>query len=364
VVVRAWEGDGVIFEASRADLHDTRVTHAAPMALAEGDARLRIDAFALTANNITYGAFGDAMQYWDFFPAEDGWGRIPVWGFAEVVESRSEEVPLGLRVYGYFPMGSELVVTPGKADQHGFIDFAPHRRPMAGAYNRYSNVSAQPIYDPAREAQQMVLWPLFFTSFMIDDLLADNGDHGAAEVLISSASSKTAISAAHLLHGRGATVVGLTSAGNRAFVEALGCYARVATYDEIGALDPVEAVYVDVAGNADVRAAVHRRFDERLAYSMAVGGTHWDHEAHVDAPLVGPEPQFFFAPTQIAKRVGDWGQAELDRRVGDAWHRFSHWTDSWLEVRHVDGPDAVAAAYHELLQGQSDPRVGYACSMA
>ena len=353
----------MIFETSRTDLHDTRVTEDAPLPLAEGDARLRIDAFALTANNITYGAFGDAMRYWDFFPAEEGWGRIPVWGFGEVAESRSEEVPLGLRVYGYLPMATELVVTPGKADQHGFIDFAPHRRPMAGAYNRYTAVTAQSIYDPAREAQQMVLWPLFFTSFMIDDLLADNDDFGASAVIVSSASSKTAIGAAHLLHERGATVVGLTSAGNRAFVEALGCYARTATYDEIGSLDPVEAVYVDIAGNADVRAAVHQRFEGRLAYSMAVGGTHWDHEAHVDGPLVGPEPQFFFAPTQIAKRVGDWGQVALDRRVADAWHRYSHWTDTWLEVRNVDGPDAVAGAYHELLQGRSDPRVGYACSI-
>ena len=37
--------------------------------LAEGAARFRIDGFALTSNNVTYAAFGDAMSYWRFFPA-------------------------------------------------------------------------------------------------------------------------------------------------------------------------------------------------------------------------------------------------------------------------------------------------------
>ena len=61
--------------------------------LADGEARLRIDAFALTSNNVTYAAFGEAMKYWQFFPCGDAaWGCIPVWGFAEVVESRAAGV--------------------------------------------------------------------------------------------------------------------------------------------------------------------------------------------------------------------------------------------------------------------------------
>jgi len=46
--------------------------------LQPGQARLHIDHFALTANNITYAAFGEAMGYWQFFPASSGWGCIPV----------------------------------------------------------------------------------------------------------------------------------------------------------------------------------------------------------------------------------------------------------------------------------------------
>ena len=43
--------------------------------LASGQVRLRVEHFALTANNITYAAFGAAMNYWQFFPTDDdGWG--------------------------------------------------------------------------------------------------------------------------------------------------------------------------------------------------------------------------------------------------------------------------------------------------
>ena len=51
-----------------------------------------MDKFALTANNVTYAAFGDAMHYWKFFPGpDDESGRVPVWGFADVADSRCND---------------------------------------------------------------------------------------------------------------------------------------------------------------------------------------------------------------------------------------------------------------------------------
>ena len=67
---------------SRTDLRQMRAAADpdAPSArpLAPGEARLRIDRFALTSNNITYAAFGDAMKYWQFFPSAD-----TAWAFAD-----------------------------------------------------------------------------------------------------------------------------------------------------------------------------------------------------------------------------------------------------------------------------------------
>ncbi len=53
-------------------------------------------------------------------------------------------------------------------------------------------------------------------------------------MVLTSASSKTAISQAFQLKSRGkARVVGLTSARNKAFVEGLGYYDQVVTYDDV-----------------------------------------------------------------------------------------------------------------------------------
>ena len=341
-----------------------------PRALPENAVRLRIDAFALTSNNITYAVFGDAMQYWNFFPASEAepesrsWGRVPVWGFADVVESRVAQIEPGRRVYGYWPMSTELVVEPGRFDEGGFHDLAEHRRPMAGAYNRYSFTDTDPIYRLDREAHQTVLWPLFFTSFLLDDFLADNDSFGASTVVVSSASSKTAIGAAFLLAARaGLRVVGLTSEGNADFVRSLGCYHDTVIYGETEALPEGDAVYVDIAGNLDVRTAVHARYGDRLRYSMIVGDTHWDHEAEVHEPVVGPQPVFFFAPAQIAKRTKEWGKSTLDDRVGATWGRYSSWVDGWITFEPCVGPEQVEAAYRALLDARVAPRTGYVCSM-
>ncbi len=354
------------FEVDRDNLHRTRVLDDAPRSLIAGEARLRIDQFALTSNNITYAAFGDMLQYWNFFPAsttvtEPGnWGRVPVWGFAEVVESTAAALKIGTRAYGYLPMATELIVEPGRVDGTGFNDMAVHRQPMAGAYNRYVFTETDPIYDPKREPQQMVLWPLFMTSFLIDDFLGDSAVFGADTVIVSSASSKTAIGSAYQASRReGIHVVGLTSAGNADFVRSLGCYDETVLYDDVTSLAHGTAVFVDIAGNADVRAAVHGHFGERLKHSMIVGSTHWDHQSSAVMPEIGAKPEFFFAPTQISKRNNDWGKAGLDERVGAAWERYCDWTDSWITFATTNGAAGTEQTFRALLDGGVDPNLGY-----
>jgi NADPH:quinone reductase-like Zn-dependent oxidoreductase len=355
-------------DVARAELSRVRLSEPTDAALEEGQACVRVTAFALTANNITYAVFGEAMRYWDFFPVEGDdqaeWGRIPVWGFGEVVESRSPHAAVGERLYGYFPMASSLVITPGRADGRGLSDVAPHRAEMASAYSRYVRCAADPLYRADREAHQMLLYPLFFTSFLIDDYLQSNGDFGAAQIVVSSASSKTAIGVARLAHERGAHVVGLTSPAHVEFVAHLGIYDEVRPYDEAPQLELVPSVYVDIAGNRDVLSAVHQRLAGALAHSMAVGGTHWDHEASAGPEDVPPPaPAFFFAPTQISVRSKEWGREELDRRMGEAWSHFADWADTWIELRRAAGASEVTAVYQDLLTGHPDPRAGFICSL-
>lgn len=348
------------FEILRTDLHQTRFGSADKPSAADGQAVLRVESFGLTSNNITYAVFGEAMRYWDFFPASDPhWGKLNVWGYAHVEDSRHPDLSAGMRVYGYLPCASHLLIVPDRINEKGFVDAAPHRLPLPSAYQGYRDVTTDPIYSGDREAEHILFFPLFFTSFLIDDFVADEGFFGADTVVISSASSKTAIIAAYLLAKRdGARVVGLTSAGNRAFVEGLDVYDSVHLYDNISELTGDRAVYIDISGDGAVRADVHARYGDHLAHSSAVGMTHWTQMAQGSGDLAGPKPVFFFAPDRIKKRGADWGTAKLDQIVAESWTPFAQWASNWLRVERISTEDEVQRAYLELLDGKVDPTAG------
>ncbi|HEX5142537.1 MAG TPA: DUF2855 family protein [Mycobacterium sp.] len=361
------------FVVERHDLPKMHWQELPTQALGDGEVRLRIDAFALTSNNITYATFGEAMNYWQFYPTGDPrTGCIPVWGFATVTESRSPGVIEGERFYGYWPIADEVVLLASAVHPGGFTDGAPHRSALHPIYNQYVRCSTDPSYARDREAQQALLRPLFATSFLIDDFLAANEYFGATTVILSSASSKTAYGTAFCLarrHGLpdAVRVVGLTSAANAPFTQSLGCYDEVLPYDDVAALPESPAVYVDFSGSAALRSAVHRHLGEYLRYSCAVGGTHWDALGGV-GELPGPAPVLFFAPEQARRRAGDWGPAGLAERIADAWAAFmvpvTRDDNSWLTVVRGQGTDAVERCYTALLTGAVPAREGHVLSVA
>lgn len=355
------------FLIKREDLRETRIAESDEVPeIEDGQALLRVDTFGLTANNVTYAAFGEGMSYWDFFPAEDGWGRMPVWGFAEVVESRHPDVETGGRVYGYLPPSNDLVVTPANADERGFLDGSAHRRPLPSAYQRYLLSSTDPFYSAGTEAMQMLLRPLFFTSFLLADDLADGGLAGARTAVMSAASSKTAIGTAFLLAEQNqgeVEVIGLTSKRSEEFTQGLEIYDRVVTYEDLDQIETEAAAYVDFSGDGKLRGAAHRHFGEALRASIAVGATSWDELDAREGERPGPAPRFFFAPDRVTKRGADWGRAGLEQRVADAWHPFVAWVDGWLEVEPGEGFEAVERTYLELLDNKVPPRTAHVFSV-
>jgi hypothetical protein len=346
------------FLVRRKDLRECRIAESEVPELEQGQALLRVERFGLTANNITYAVFGQIMSYWDFFPAaQEGWGRVPMWSFAEVEQSEAEGVEQGVRVYGYLPPSSYLVVTPTHGGGDGFVDGSPQRAALPAAYQSYLATGADPFYRADTEELQMLLRPLFFTSFLIDDQLVDEGLVERGPIVISSASSKTAIAAAFLLAQReGVELVGLTSARNVEFVEGLGIYGSTVSYDAIESLQRGPATFVDIAGDGRVRLDVHSHYGDELVYSMTVGVTHWEDLGAGEGELPGPSPTFFFAPDRVGKRSEDWGRAQLQSRVSDAWHPFCEWVGGWLEVVEDEGFEAVQRVYLDVLEGRVDPK--------
>ena len=368
------------FLVRKDQLTSTTLSSTPSPTLAQGDIRVVINKFALTSNNITYAAFGDAMNYWQFFPVVDAadWGRIPVWGFGTVAESLHPQVAVGERLYGYFPMSNTVDLTPAKLSPLSLMDAAPHRAALHPVYNQYTRTATDPFYTPESEDVQALLRPLFITSWLIDDFLADNDFFGATAqadkkgaMLLSSASSKTAYGTAFQMAQRNnLEVIGFTSPGNLAFCESLGCYHRVLTYDQLDqfAAD-TPCVYVDFAGNAAFRKQVHTHCTG-LLFSSSIGGTHVS-ELGGGRDLPGPKPTLFFAPAQIKKRSTEWGPLGLGERLVRSWQAFMATVtgatpagpQAWLTVQHHAGPEAVQSAYQQVLAGRSDPRLGHILSL-
>ena len=353
----------MIFEVGRHEIRTTQVVEPASTALEAGEVRLRVERFAFTSNNVSYAIAGDLLDYWGFFPTDAPWGRIPAIGVGSVVESANLDIEVGGRYFGFFPMGDELVVHAERRGDHGFRDVGAHRANHAATYTDFRDIDADATFDVDKTDEYLLLWGMFMTSFLIDDQLGDRGFEGAAATIVTSASSKTSISLASCLATRSdVRAIGLTSERNRAFVEGLGIYDQVATYDEIDVLDAsVRTGVVDMAGNAQVRANIHRHFGDELAFSISVGATHWDQRQAEASPLPGPAPEFFFAPGQRAKRVEDWGAAELDARIDRAYRSLVDHSSRWLRVEHRQGAAGIEATYTELLDGSADPAAGFIC---
>ena len=355
---------GLDFLVNKADWKQHRFDDAPVPELADGQVLFRVDRFALTANNISYALSGDMLGYWRFFPAPDGWGRIPAMGFGDVIASEHPGAPVGTRCFGFYPMSRYLVIEPSVATASQIVDGAAHRDGLAPAYNQYQPTGGDALWQADHEDALMLMRGLFMTSFLADDFLADNDHHGATQVLISSASSKTGIALGHQTsRGGRARAVGLTSAGNLEFVRKLGCYDEVLTYDEVRSLDADRpSVYVDMAGSGAVLRDIHEHFGPSLKHSCTIGATHWEAD-RAPADLPGPKPEFFFAPAQIQKRAADWGPGELQKRLGTAWEDFRTASEGWLSVQRGYGREAVARVYDDTVAGRARPDRGHVVSL-
>ncbi|WP_428683855.1 DUF2855 family protein [Sphingopyxis sp.] len=337
-------------------------------ALAPGQVRVRIDSYAMTANNITYavfgkpaGLFGNDQGYWDFFAERGAPGRLPVWGFATVTESAAEGIEAGDRFYGYYPMASEAVLTAGHVGPGGFTDVTPRRTTLPPIYNHYQRIEALHDYRGADHDYWPVFRPLFLTGWLIADQFEDEGDYGAEQILIASASSKTAIGLGFSLaqrQGHRPQTIGLTSKANVADLDAQRIYDRVIAYEDIMTLNAgTPSALVDMAGNGAVTRAVHSHFGNSLKASIIVGKSHWDADAG-EAALHGPERQGFFAPGRSQKRIADWGGPAFGQKIAEAWTGFMDVAPRLARIDKRRGGEAALEAYKEMLSGRADPKAG------
>jgi hypothetical protein len=327
---------------------------------AAGAVQFRVERFGVTANNLTYGVFGDALGYWRFYPAADGWGRIPVWGFGEATASGVEGVRPGDRFYGFWPM-STYVTVQGVADDTGFVASTAERAELPMTYNRYARAVPEAGFAPEHDDAAALMLPLFRTGWLIGSQLAAMAWHGARVVVLTSASSRTAYATAAAIreHDDPPMLVGLTSSANVAFTKRLGLYDSVLTYDEVAAL-PTDrgVVLVDMAGDPDLRRWVHEVARDVLRASIMVGATHWRTATLAAEDLPGPAPEFFFAPSVGQERAAALGPAAFTQQLADAWSTFADRLPEMIEIRHLSGVEELATAHLAFVDGRANPAMG------
>lgn len=358
------------FQVKKSNLGEHRIVTRDAVPLNEGEIRLKVDRFSFTANNMTYAAAGDFLGYWQFYNpdqnASDDWGIIPVWGMADVVESKNSAVPLGDRIFGYFPPATDAILQPSQVSETAFVDTTSHRQNLPPMYNRYARVLNESGYDKSHEVSRILLMPLYFTSFCLRDQLIENGFYGAEQIVIISASSKTALGLAHGLaqYDEAPNIVGLTSAHNVNFVNKIGYYNSVIPYASIGQIADKSTVVVDMAGNAHVQQKLHEILSDKLHYYVSVGLTHLD---AVDMSAMGDRDPSrfdnFFVPSYALQRMQELGPAEFDRRVTAYIAAASRDTMQWMTVQERDGLGELAEVYPDFCSGAVSPTTGYVVKM-
>lgn len=351
----------------RKDFRETRIVQREMPPLGEGQVRVAIDMFGLTANNVSYAVVGESIGYWGFYPAQDNWGKVPVWGCGNVVESSCADVRAGERLWGFFPMASHVDLVPGKIREDQFIDTAEHRQALPPLYNGYRRTGAEPEFLRKMEVERCLLFPLFITSFVLYDRLVDNAFFGAAQVVIGSVSSKTGFGLAQMLHDDAdvaQSVIGVTSPSNVDFVRRLDCCDQVVIYGEENGIDAsLPTAYVDMSGDVKLTRALHRHCGDKLVESCIVGATHWE-EGGDPGELPGARPEFFFAPAQIAKREKDWGPGVAMARAGEASALVAAKVKDEMVVEWTRDAESLRALWLKLLDNEVSARRGQMVSLA
>lgn len=344
-------------------------------ALKSGQVLLAVDTFALTANNVTYAVMGDKLGYWQFFPPHkhaldeqqvdtQNWGILPVWGFADVVTSKCEAVPVGERLFGYFPPASHVLMSPSNISETTWFDGSEHRSALPAGYNIYRRVAAELDYNKAQEQERMLLYPLHITAFALYDYFQENKWFGASQLVMLSASSKTSTGLAYGVKDHNDSgnprpaMIALTSTQNKEMVSGLNAYDNTLSYDEISQIDNRKpTLIVDMSGNGKTLSVLHKHLSDNMVFCSNVGITHWgDFDAHAD--IIKERSHMFFAPSQIQKRIQDWGPKIFEQKSSEYLRHSIGESRAWLKMTEIDGLEQLKGIFPDICEGKIPPEAG------
>ena len=192
--------------------------------------------------------------------------------------ARPSGVEAGTRVYGYLPPSSHLLVTPASVDAAGFVDGSPHRAALPSAYHRYLATGARPLLprgdrgDPDAAAAALL-------HLLPDRRPARRRGPGRARADPRSPAPRARPRSpppSCWPSARGSSWSGSPHRAAPSSSTALRSTTAPSPTTRSTRSSAGPATYVDIAGDAAVRQAVHSHFGDELLHSMAVGVTHWE----------------------------------------------------------------------------------------
>lgn len=149
---------------AKSDTTDHVVKGAAPLPpLQDGHVRARTILIGLSSNNMGYATSGARFHWWDTFPVpadlpapyndQSLYGVVPCWGYAEVLESKIQDINVGRLIWGFWPSSElpvDLKLTPTVVEGH-YIERSEHRKEVMNLYQRYilaeANLSVDSLKD-------------------------------------------------------------------------------------------------------------------------------------------------------------------------------------------------------------------------
>jgi len=165
------------------DYRKTKLIEVDMPVLADGDVLVSVDKFGLTANNVSYAVSGKAIGYWGYYPADNNWGKVPV------------------------------------------ADMAQHRQNLPLFYNQYQRTEAEPDYLKTLEDERCLLFPLFATSFVLNDV---------------------------------------------DFVKALKCCDQIVVYGDEAQIDTEKpSAFVDMSGNGELVKTLHDHLQDNMVHRQS-----------------------------------------------------------------------------------------------
>lgn len=255
-------------------------------------------------------------------------------------------------------MSSYLIVKPENIKPFGFIDGTTHRKPLPPIYNFYAKKPES--FSDVEKGYYSIIKPLFTTAFLNYLFLEEENFFEAEQILLTSASSKTALGIAYMLFSNkeqhGKKIIGLTSSKNKVFLQETGLYDQIFSYDELDNIPSLKTTMVDLGGNIELLLKINNQLNEHLRFTSLIGLADW--KSAGDMKQV-PNSKFFFAPDYATKLFQKLGPDVANEQINKTQENFTELAQNWIDLKFVHFEAGIKDLYLNMLDGKVDPSKGY-----